>query len=283
MNRTSLQQLKLLFELQKTPANSVTELAKRVGKLRPSVSRSLKVLQQRNLVTYEERQWTITQIGQEEANRSKENLQDTMARFQHSLTTLVPQTPMPIVSVGPLQALESLASVGRIDHVPAFAALQQTSVKAFRNAFAALQQSLVEDFRKAMEPLALAQIQNAARIKAVLTAQIGLDIAPALQALNRGLASTIDDGIALSSFASTRLADRSWSYLSSFPPVSGQLPAITEAVEALNRQMPSAVEVSRMSATSDILIPVVTPTTATAAYTRSLRPLARRRLESWTS
>ncbi|MCY4520132.1 MAG: hypothetical protein OXC13_05060 [Caldilineaceae bacterium] len=234
-------------------------------------------------MTYEGRQWRITPIGQEEANRVKEDLEDTMARFQRSLTTLMPRVPTPFMSVGPQQALKSLVSIGRNDHISAFVELQQSSVEGLRkameplvlaptqNAFAEFRQSLVEDFRKATEPLALAQIQNATRIKTTLTAQIGLDMVPALQALNRSLASAIDDGIALSNLASTPLTDRSWSHLNQFPPVSAQLPAITEAVEALNRQMPSVIGGLRMSAPSDILIPVVTPTTATAAYTRSLR------------
>ena len=98
MPRLSTLQMMLLEELQSAPAKSITELASRVGKLRPSVSRSLKLLQQQALVTYEDSEWRTTRPGQAEADRAKQKLRGMEAQLQRTFRALAPRIPMPVIS-----------------------------------------------------------------------------------------------------------------------------------------------------------------------------------------
>lgn len=111
MPRTSILQLMLLQELHQTPVTSVTDLAARVGKLRPSVSRSLHTLEAEGLVTLEGGEWRVTSSGREEVHRATEQLQQSAARVQRSLATLAPRLAPPVVPAETLPAFDAMRSV----------------------------------------------------------------------------------------------------------------------------------------------------------------------------
>ena len=90
-----------------TGPSPITELASRVGKLRPSVSRSLKLLQQQALVTYEDSEWRATRPGQAEADRAKQKLRGMEAQLQRTFRALAPRIPMPVI---PTETFRTLAT-----------------------------------------------------------------------------------------------------------------------------------------------------------------------------
>ena len=67
-SRRSLLQVMILLELKARPASSVAELASQMGKLRPSVSRSLKLLKADGLVVRDKGAWRVTEAGTAEAS-----------------------------------------------------------------------------------------------------------------------------------------------------------------------------------------------------------------------
>ena len=109
MPRTSTLRLTLLHELQNEPAESVTELAARVGKLRPSVSRSLHRLRAQGLVELEGREWQITSQGREEVNRATERLRESVMGL-NVLAATTPRVTTPLASVEAFRALDSVVA-----------------------------------------------------------------------------------------------------------------------------------------------------------------------------
>ena len=185
MPRLSTLQMMLLEELQSAPAKSITELASRVGKLRPSVSRSLKLLQQQALVTYEDSEWRATRPGQAEADRAKQKLRGMEAQLQRTFRALAPRIPMPVI---PTETFRTLATTfsSRMESI-----LSTTSELTRTNAFALSQihVSQSEAIRRAIEPLTQSQIQSAALIKATMVTRLLPDFASLMQTYNRHLAN----------------------------------------------------------------------------------------------
>ena len=270
MARHSLLQTTLLLELQSAPAKSVTELASRVDKLRPSVSRSLKLLRQQGLLTYADRKWRITPSGQKEADRAQEVLQDAEAQLQRTSKALAPRISIPVVPLEALRTFNSTSSRMSTDLVDLHAVSEVT--RASSAELRQLHAAYVETIGHALASLAQAQLQNAALTKAALGAQFLPDFEFFMQTYNRALASAIDDSLALRSLASASLSERSVARLEALAPISVHFPAITEAVETLNRELPTRLAaLSGIRPTEDSLAAVVVPPTATAAYSRSIR------------
>lgn len=73
-HRRSLLQSRILLELHKAPATTVTDLASRLGSKRPSVSRSLSVLKERGSVAQTGRSWSLTEDGHLEAMSAAKRL-----------------------------------------------------------------------------------------------------------------------------------------------------------------------------------------------------------------
>ena len=257
----------LLKELQSAPAKSITELASRVGKLRPSVSRSLKLLQQQALVTYEDSEWRATRPGQAEADRSKQKLRSMEAQLQRTFRALAPRIPMPVIPTETFRTLATLSS--RMESI-----LSTTSALTRTNAFALsqLHVSQSEAIRRAIEPLTQSQMQSAALIKATMVPRLLPDFTSVMQTYNRHLANAIDDSLALRNLSLSHIPELSAERLRSFTPLSVHFPEITEAVEVLTRGLPSHIAtLERMSLPEHTLVPMVVPPTATAAYSRSMR------------
>ena len=263
-------QMMLLEELQSAPAKSVTELASRVGKLRPSVSRSLKLLQQHALVTYEDSEWRATRPGQAESDRAKQKLKDMEAQLQRTFRALTPRVSMPVIAPETFRTIKTLSS--RMESILSNLLTTSEVTRAGALALSQLHVSHTEAIRRAIEPLAQSQIQSAALIKAAMGTQLLPDFASLMQTYNRHLANAIDDSLALRNLSLSRIPELPVARLGSFTPLSVHFPAITEAVEALSRELPSHIAtLNRMSLPEHTLVPVLVPPTATAAYSRSMR------------
>ena len=108
MPRTSTLRLTLLHELLNEPAGSVTELATRLGKLRPSVSRSLHLLEAEGLVEREGREWRITSSGRDEADRASERLRESAARLNGALDAIASRVSTPVIPVEAFRSFDSI-------------------------------------------------------------------------------------------------------------------------------------------------------------------------------
>jgi len=80
--RRSLLQTELILELDNRPAKTITDLAERVNAMRPSVSRSLKILQEQKLLMKQNGKWQLTEEGMKEAVTSKKMLLDTTEKVR---------------------------------------------------------------------------------------------------------------------------------------------------------------------------------------------------------
>ncbi len=80
--RRSLLQTELILELDSQPAKTITELAERVNAMRPSVSRSVKILQEDKLLVKRNGKWQLTEAGKKEAITSKKMLLDTTEKVR---------------------------------------------------------------------------------------------------------------------------------------------------------------------------------------------------------
>lgn len=260
MPRTSALRLALLHELQTAPAKSVTELATRVGKLRPSVSRSLNALRHEGLVTYEDREWRITATGQREIERATKNLQDSLERVQRSFSALSRIAP-PAIPIESVRAFDAISSSHKA--LQSMFRTNATAVQRFTDSFSA--------FDSALKPLFQAQIRNSALMDMSLKIdQMTPGLSSLLQHNNRSIASAIDDSLALRNLELTHPSDSLLPQLKGFPPVSEHLSAITASVEAIGREF--SLEAAHRSHSADHApIMVVAPPTAAAAYTRATR------------
>ena len=257
MPRTSTLRLTLLHELRTEPATSITALSERVGKLRPSVSRSLKTLREEDLVAYEEREWHITPAGEAEIDRSMEKLQSGMARFQRSFAALSSLGPTPLVFPAlDTSGLESISSL----------------LSSFRESTSALRQlsdPTAGAFGQVLQPLFQAQIENSALAGLALGDRSVPGLSSFLQLYNRDLSSAIDDTLALRHLAITQVADSKLPRLVDFPPVAVHLPAIAASVRALGQEF--SLQAASVAKMDHAPLSLAAAPTATAAYTRSVR------------
>jgi len=286
MPRSSTLRLTLLHELRNEPATSITALAERVGKLRPSVSRSLKVLREENLVAYEDGEWRITPAGEEELDRSVKNLQTAVARSQRSLVALSSLGARPIVlpgldsGLGPI--LSGLMPFSSSSKPILFPSLDigldsifpdmRPFFSPFREIAAAVRpfdDSQSGTLGQVLQPLLDAQIENSALARFTLSDRSAPGFSSFVQLYNRDLASAIDDTLALRRLALNPVVDSKLPKLVDFPPVSVHLPAIAASVRALGRELSRQAESTLAMDRPPMTL--IAPPTATAAYTRSVR------------
>ena len=92
--RRSRLQVRILLNLERAPAKSVSDLASAIGAQRPSVSRSVRTLRKDNLVELRQEGWALTLIGEEEARRCKQEL-SRVANSLHRAYEVVNPIPAP--------------------------------------------------------------------------------------------------------------------------------------------------------------------------------------------
>ena len=82
MSRRSLLQTQILLELTTEQPQSATSLARLLGRKRPSISRSLKTLEEDSLVAKDRRGWMLTDGGEGEAEQVRARLTETVSSVQ---------------------------------------------------------------------------------------------------------------------------------------------------------------------------------------------------------
>ncbi|MXW23590.1 MAG: MarR family transcriptional regulator [Chloroflexi bacterium] len=254
----------LLMELERDEARSVVDLASRVGKLRPSVSRSLTLLQKEGLVTREGRRWQVTPAGLEEAARGTRMLQDAAAKFERRLTSLAPRlSGLGLIdehSRAMINALSRLTSVNDIARIG-------LAAEQFRG-------RNLEAFSRALGSLTQAQAHHAALMEANLDGRLAPGMESLLRGYNRSLADMIEDSLALRALTASRTAALPVAELGAFAPISVELPAISKSVRALGQDLAGSLGlVKGVGSSEETRIRLVAPPVAGAAYVRSIRLL----------
>ena len=83
-SRRSLLQTRILLRLEQGPVRTISELAAAVDAQRPSVSRSLKTLQNDNFVEPKRSGWKLTLPGEDEAKRCNQELSLVVNSLRHT-------------------------------------------------------------------------------------------------------------------------------------------------------------------------------------------------------
>ena len=250
----------IIYELQKAPAKSVTQLAHRLDKLRPSVSRSLKPLRKEALVVYEGREWRITPSGQQEAARAAEQLQEAGARIQRSIAARLSTSFSSFEAFNSLNILTS-----ELD----------TTLTQFSAGLSVIQQAgdlNINFLSDALGSLAQAQIRTSSLMKNALGIGIPLGVSTVFEGFNQSIASAIGDGFALRNLSSTRIPELGIAQLGQFPPVSVHLPGISASLESMTKEWPAEIGVANaLNSDRQAAITLLAPPVSVAAYSRSLR------------
>ena len=186
-SRRSVLQVRILLRLEQEPVRTVSELADAVGSQRPSVSRSLKTLRTDNLVVRRRNGWHLTQKGEGEARRCKQELSrvaDSLQRTYKSVTpaelwsasNVISDSLVSGVLTKNMHSLALVPPVSVFDTFPkiapqlfsptltdslaqSFAPLANTQHRLFEDlaSLANTQQRLFEDLAQSLAPLAETQ------------------------------------------------------------------------------------------------------------------------------
>lgn len=289
-SRRSLLQVVILLTLKSGPGRSVEELSTRIGKLRPSVSRSLKLLKADGLVVRERGAWRITDAGSAEVSDATRQLDSTWSdirRILHmgdgSMKEMAKMAALVTGSVGMQEALRSIngahSALQSSGMLSAINSISQPALDVQRSVgFAGLSQiaravAVVNDSQLAAITRAIEPMLGLQRENANLLSQLSQPIAtPGLEALlrsvNLSVVSAIEDAFAM------RAAEMGkWPrWADSFTPLTIHFPKITESLGVF------AGDEFRRLATSPThpgdLPPAwmfAPPPVATAGYARALR------------
>lgn len=290
-SRRSLLQLMILLTLKSGPAQSVEELSTRMGKLRPSVSRSLKLLKAEGLVVRERGAWRITDAGSAEVGDATRQFDSTWGDIQRAFQMV--EGPMKegakmaalvtgsaglqealrsingahsaLQSSGVLSAINSIAAQPALDvqRSVGFARLSQIA-----RAVAVVTDSELAAITRAIEPMLELQRENASLLSRLSQSIAMPGVEGLLRGVNLSVISAIEDGFAM------RVAEMGkWPRLAdSFPPLTIHFPKIAESLGVFAsdelRRIATVPTHLRDSPSGWMIAP---PPVATAGYARALR------------
>ncbi len=287
-SRRSLLQVMILLELKARPASSVAELSSQMGKLRPSVSRSLKLLKADGLVVRDKGAWRVTEAGSAEASDATRQFESMWSDVRAALQTIeVPMreaskmTALVTESAGMQEALRSitnahsaLQSSGALSVLNTIAGRQAADLQRIVNfggvgqipcAVTAMGDSQINAIGRAIAPMLELQRQNASLLAGLAQSIAVPGIEALLRDVNLSVASAIEDGFAMRATEMTKWPQ----WAASFPPLTVHFPKITESLgvftsDELQRLLtvPGHMEDGWM---------VSPPPIATAGYARALR------------
>lgn len=285
----------ILVELEREPARSIEALASRLGKLRPSVSRSLKLLQAEGLVVRERQVWRLTPEGGAEAQEARRLVRETAAGVQQAIAqAMVPASEAAraaalIVRTSHMQdafkainrwnsmqlAAVALPDIGRVMEQfdsSAVVSLQRTLREAagIGGALQALNTSHTEALTRAITPLLDTQSHHAAFMAQIAESVRAPMLESVYRAVNLSLSSSIEDGFAMRGLERLRLPSIMLQDLNAFPPLDVHFPAITASLEQLLTR-PIGNPGDTRAAAGAGWVQLAAPPMATAAYSRSLR------------
>ena len=100
--RRSLLQVKILIQLTKNPARTLSELSDRVNAKRPSVSRSIHTLKAQGLVKRIKKGWILTEEGKIQTAQAQEKLANDMERLKSATVRSTEVYQQIASSIGPV-------------------------------------------------------------------------------------------------------------------------------------------------------------------------------------
>lgn len=287
-SRRSLLQVMILLELKARPASSVAELSSQMGKLRPSVSRSLKLLKADGLVVREKGTWRVTEAGSAEASDATRQFESMWSDIRAMLQTI--DGPMREVSKmaalvtqspGMQETLRSIANAhsvlqapGTLSMLNTIAGRQAADLQRIVNfggpgqlpcAVTAMGTSQLNAIGRAMAPMLELQQQNASFLAGLTQSIAAPGIEALLRDVNLSVSSAIEDAFAM------RATDMStWPrWAASFPPLTVHFPKITESLGMFtSHELQRLLTVPGHVKDAWLISP---PPVATAGYTRALR------------
>lgn len=269
----------ILLEIRSSPARSIEALAVRLNKLRPSVSRSLKLLREDGLVMRDHGAWRLTERGEAEAAVADQQL-DELREVASAAAKMLSGSHMPAIQ----DALKSIRSSQMVfDHtemqsVMAAVARQRADVQRLfeasssttqlARAVAAFNDTYAANVTRAIEPLLQFQQHHTELMTRMVESVRAPAIEAMLRAVNLGIASAIEDSFSLR--AHQLVTRASWSaYL---PTLSAELRSITGALTTFAAEdlqqlvSPNADEFVRSAAWF-----AAPPPVSTARYTHAVR------------
>ena len=289
LSRRSLLQTQILLELRKEPAGSIEQLATRLEKLRPSISRSLKLLQTEGLVVRDNRLWTLSATGVAEAEEASARMKEIAATMRNAMQSVLPHLDLKDLVAGQTAAMgssgvqsivkqlqasagvrEMLAkmsfSVPR-DFVAQAAAIHSEPLSGLSGAFAATQFARgmdLEGINGAIRSLLEVQQQNSGLMASALET-LRLHATEAFsRSVNISVTRALDDVFAIRAMGAVGHLGVSPAWL------TDALPSITAAMQGVFSESVRSLA-DRPTVSPDNLIRLAIPPAATASYSRALR------------
>lgn len=279
--RRSMLQVEILLQLEEKPANTITELAERVGSLRPAVSRSLHTLKEQDLVCRNRSGWYLTEVGQTEAAAAKAMLVDMREKLQ----SVAARTSEVWSRVGVFSEITKTFEEASAFKAAALGKQIVDLTKAFSPSSLFVTESPIFDIVKAynepsvrisnaignaIKPLLDAQESNRALLSQLTASFHSLEIEEIARQNNLYLASAINDTLAIRQVEFSQLAEQIRSTID-FSWVSTDLANINRSFEQLFRQHIEQIDLPRFNTPWAVLTEnIVVPTATVAYYTGSL-------------
>jgi len=274
--RRSLLQTELILELDNLPAKTITELAIRVNAMRPSVSRSLKILQEDKILIKHNGEWQLTDHGIKEARLAKKVLSETTEKMR----VIVTQTNNSL-----MENTKKMLSISDFQ----FSILNSPTVRMIeeisKNQLATLNNigldfgkvidsfSISPDILKlnsAIEPLLKTQELNTQFVRDILSMPSFTGLEEIVKTSNFQLASAISNTLAI---RQSGLIDSIRTSID-FDRLFTQLVNVNSAHEKIFNQYVEQIKSSMVPYTSfDLVTNVGLPIRAIASYTISIRDL----------
>lgn len=279
--RRSMLQAEILLQLEEKPAKTITELAERVGSLRPAVSRSLHTLKEQDLVFRNRSGWYLTEAGQTEAAAAKAMLVDMGEKLQN----VAARTSEVWSRVGVFNEITKAFEEASAFKTAALGKQIADLTKAFSPPLSFVAKSPIFDIAKdykgpsvsianaienAIRPLLDAQESNRALLSQLTASFHTLGIEEIARQNNLYLASALNDALAIRQAEFIQLTGQIRSTID-FSWVSTDLTNVNRSFEQLFRQYVEQIKLSRFNTPWPVLTEnIVVPTATVAYYTGSL-------------
>jgi predicted transcriptional regulator len=248
-------QSQILLELGEAPAASVDELAKRLEKLRPSVSRALKLLETDGLVQRDGRRWLLTSKGADEALVNRKELEAVMTTVQQSFRKMMEPATDAIAGLALRPAL-----VKPIEEMAKNLSALAIPARELASVVDEQQQAV----NRALAPLFCIQQRNSVTLASLVLGPSHTRLADALRTVNVDIARTIEHTLALSA-----MQRELGGQLPPFPPLQVHLPEIAAAFDRLTSDL-TALPAPKRERLGAFAADLTTVSSATESYAQSL-------------
>lgn len=274
------------MQLEEKPARTITELAERTEVLRPSVSRSLRILREQGLVNRERNGWCLTEAGMTEASAARVTISETVEKMQRMAEHIAKGWGRPETFNGMSGRMDSLTqALGKLRIPSATGSIIQAAgkshiasameglVQATEGMQTSLAMKATESLGNAIIPLVEAQKQLGTLLSELVTPLRFVGVEEIVRQNNLFMARAIDDVLAIHQAGISTLVTLGESSID-FASVSIQLSDVNQSFEQLIKHQLKQIDLSYVPLPLPLLTEGITVPTATVAnYTNSLRDL----------